>query len=169
MSKLVIIRGNSSSGKTVLAENLQRLFHKEAIRISQDMIRREMLAVKDGKDNNTIDLIKELIVYGSINQNVVLVEGIFKREWYIDMFKEVFPFFNGVYCYYYDISFEETVKRYKTKGNTGYTIADMNSWWNEKDALGLRGEELISKDVCLTNATNQIYNKITRELAAGCD
>lgn len=80
MAKLIIIRGNSGSGKSSLAENLQRRFGKDTMRIPQDMIRREMLAVKDGINNPAIYLIKELIVYGAKYQRIVIVEGILKKR-----------------------------------------------------------------------------------------
>ena len=47
MSKLIILRGNSGSGKTTIAKELQKLFGKNTMLISQDIIRREMLNVDD--------------------------------------------------------------------------------------------------------------------------
>lgn len=37
MSKLIILRGNSGSGKTTIAKELQKLFGKNTILISQDI------------------------------------------------------------------------------------------------------------------------------------
>ena len=48
MTKLIILRGNSGSGKTTIAKELQKLFGKNTMLISQDVIRREMLNVDDG-------------------------------------------------------------------------------------------------------------------------
>ena len=47
-SKIIILRGNSGSGKTTVAKELQKKLGYGTLLISQDAIRREMLYVKDG-------------------------------------------------------------------------------------------------------------------------
>lgn len=54
MKKLVILRGNSGSGKTTVARALQRKIGFNTMLISQDEIRRNMLWVKDGIDTNHV-------------------------------------------------------------------------------------------------------------------
>ena len=39
MGKLIILRGNSGSGKTTIAKELQRRFGRNTMLISQDVIR----------------------------------------------------------------------------------------------------------------------------------
>lgn len=54
MSKLVIIRGNSASGKTITAKAIQNYYPRGTVmRISQDEIRLGILNVKDRVDNPT--------------------------------------------------------------------------------------------------------------------
>lgn len=45
MRELVILRGNSGSGKTSVAKDLQQLFGPNTMLISQDVIRREIFDV----------------------------------------------------------------------------------------------------------------------------
>ena len=45
MKKLVILRGNSGSGKTIVAKKLQEKFGPNTMRLSHDMIRMEVLHV----------------------------------------------------------------------------------------------------------------------------
>lgn len=47
MRELVILRGNSGSGKTSVAKDLRQLFGPNTMLISQDVIRRDILKVKD--------------------------------------------------------------------------------------------------------------------------
>ena len=54
MSKLIILRGNSGSGKTTIAKELQKHFGRNTMLISQDVIRRDMLWVKDGESTEAI-------------------------------------------------------------------------------------------------------------------
>ena len=46
--KLIVLRGNSGSGKTSVARDLQEHYGRNTLLISQDMVRREMLKAKDG-------------------------------------------------------------------------------------------------------------------------
>ena len=64
MSKLIILRGNSGSGKTTIAKEIQKNFGRNTMLISQDVIRRDMLRVKDGENTEAISLMKELLAYG---------------------------------------------------------------------------------------------------------
>lgn len=45
MRKLIILRGNSGSGKTTIAKELQKRFGTNTMLISQDVIRRDMLTI----------------------------------------------------------------------------------------------------------------------------
>lgn len=46
MPKLIILRGNSGSGKTTVAKELQKRFGRNTMLISQDAVRRDMLKEK---------------------------------------------------------------------------------------------------------------------------
>ena len=54
MGKLIILRGNSGSGKTTVAKELQKKFGYNTMLISQDEIRRNILWVKDGIDTKAL-------------------------------------------------------------------------------------------------------------------
>ena len=54
MRKLIILRGNSGSGKTTIAKELQKRFGTNTMLISQDVIRRDMLNVKVGEINTEL-------------------------------------------------------------------------------------------------------------------
>ena len=61
MAKLIILRGNSGSGKTSVSKALQKRFGRNTMVISQDMVRREMLWVKDGADTKALPLLINLL------------------------------------------------------------------------------------------------------------
>lgn len=56
MPKLIIIRGNSGSGKSSVAKGLQTKFGRNTLLIPQDVVRREMFWVKDCCNNKSNDL-----------------------------------------------------------------------------------------------------------------
>ena len=56
-STLIILRGNSASGKTTIAKQLQEHFGQGTLLVSQDVIRRDMLRVHDTIGNLSHDLL----------------------------------------------------------------------------------------------------------------
>ena len=135
MHKLIILRGNSGSGKTTVAKELQQRFGENTMLISQDMIRREILKVSDGVDTKALPFLKELLRYGQDNSEVVILEGIMVAEWYAPLFELAVQLYgSNIYAYYFDIPFEETVKRHKTRPKSNeFGEKEMRSWWVEKD------------------------------------
>lgn len=80
------------------------------------------------------------------HSNIVILEDILNSSWYKSLFDTIQNNFSNIYSYYYDLSFEETVKRFQTKHNVDFTEEDMKHWWNEKDILGFGNEKMISDD-----------------------
>lgn len=135
MGKLIILRGNSGSGKTTIAKELQNRFGRNTMLISQDVIRRDMLKVKDGENTPALPLMKELLIYGSNHSDVVILEGILYADWYQSLFELAIQLYDtNVYAYYFDLPFEETLRRHQTKPNCHeFGEEAMRSWWQEKD------------------------------------
>ena len=63
-TKVIILRGNSGSGKSTIAKALQKRFGYGTMLISQDIIRREMLYVKDGANTKAISM-PTILIYHS--------------------------------------------------------------------------------------------------------
>ena len=59
MVNIIIIRGNSGSGKTTVARKLHEILGRGNLLISQDVVRREMLNVHDRPFNLAIPLIEK--------------------------------------------------------------------------------------------------------------
>lgn len=147
--KIIILRGNSGSGKTTIAKKLQKKLGHGTLLLSQDVVRREMLYVKDGVDSIAIDLLIKLIIYGKENCSYIILEGILYSDWYRSLFEIIKnEFENEIYAYYFDIPFDETLIRHKTKPNCNeFGEAAMKMWWREKDFIGIISEEIINKDM----------------------
>ena len=86
MAALIVLRGNSGSGKTTVAKALQRRFGRGTLVISQDDVRRNMLWVHDEPGNAAIPLLTALVEYGHAHADVTRLEGIL----YADRYQEVF-------------------------------------------------------------------------------
>lgn len=162
MSKLIILRGNSGSGKTTIAKALQKRLGNNTLLISQDVVRREMLYVKDGEKPKVEELIFQIAMYCKNNCEFVIMEGIFNSKWYSNLFKKLSnEFQDNIFAFYFDIPFEETLKRHKTKKEANeFGEEEMRKWWNEKDLLKFISEELLGQELKEDEIVNLIYEKI---------
>ncbi|MDY3052453.1 MAG: kinase [Ndongobacter sp.] len=161
--KLVILRGNSGSGKSSVARALQRKLGRNTLIIPQDTVRREMLWVHDGVDTLALSLLLELLKYGHEHCEITILEGILNAKWYRSLFETAVELFGEkIFAYYYDLPFEETLKRHATKRNKfDFGEEEMRRWWNEKDYIGFIPETNILKDVSLDDAIDLIMKAVT--------
>ena len=163
-SILIILRGNSGSGKSTTAKALQQHFGSSTLLIDQDVVRRNMLAVKDRPGNLAIELIRQIALFGNGNCEVVIVEGILTAERYSEMLREVIEAFNNrVAVYYFDLPFEETVKRHETRERSKKSGEEsLKKWWNPKDFLHVENEkaitEMMSKEQILEMIIHDVEN-----------
>lgn len=161
-SKIVILRGNSGSGKTTVAKALQRKFGRGTLLVSQDCLRREMLWVKDGEGNKAISLLTAMMEYGYENCETVILEGILEADVYRELFLHIQNRFSGIYAYYYDLPFSETLKRHRTKPNCNdFGEEDMRRWWKEKDMIGIIPEKILTGDMSFEETVEMIFREVT--------
>lgn len=161
--KLIVLRGNSGSGKSTLARRLQHRFGRNTMVIAQDAVRREMLWVKDEPGTAAMPLLMELLRYGHAHSPVTILEGILYADIYQPLFEEAVRLFGRehIFAYYYDLPFEETLARHQTKPNRADFGAEaMERWWREKDLSPLLAERLLTADLSLDAAEEQIYQAV---------
>lgn len=159
VAKLIIFRGNSGSGKSTVGKALQRKFGRGTMLISQDVVRRDMLYEKDGPNTETSKLINELALHGKNNCNIVILEGILNSKWYKNLFENLRDEFKDhIFAYYFDLPFEETLKRHKQKPNCNeFGEKEMRKWWNEKDLLNIIPEVCLYKELSLNEIVDMVY------------
>ena len=163
MRKLIILRGNSGSGKTTIAKELQNRFGSNTMLISQDVIRRDILKVKDGENTPALPLMKELLIYGSNHSDVVILEGIMYADWYKPLFELAVKLYGTeVYAYYFDLTFEETLKRHQTKPNCHeFGEEAMRRWWREKDFSDVLHEVTITDEENMESIVTEIVDTVS--------
>ena len=164
MSQLIIIRGNSGSGKTTVAKALQHRLGHNVMLLSQDAIRRDLLRVKDGPDTKALPLLCEMLRYGQTHCEVIILEGILHSDWYAPLFelaRELFP--NRILAYYYDLSFEETLARHASKENSSeFGAREMREWWQEKDFMDVIPETVIPARLSKDDTVEMILEQLSR-------
>ena len=162
----IAIMGESGSGKTTVARALQKKFGYNTMMISQDEIRRNILWVKDGVDTKALPLMIELMKYGYEHCDVVILEGIMYDEWYSPLFKTANELYGmDIYAYYFDIPFEETVRRHNTRDKKQeFGEEDMRRWWREKDFSSVFNEKIITSDIDADSIVEMIYIAINEQI-----
>lgn len=130
------------------------------MRISQDMVRIEMLSAKD---KEALPLITDLLKYGRKNSEITILEGILDSEQYRPLFETaVSEYGENIFAYYYDLPFEETLLRHETKPNKAdFGEEDMRRWWKEKDFIGIIPEKIITKDTSFSETVDMIINDVS--------
>lgn len=156
---LIILRGNSGCGKTSTARLLQRQLGYGTMLVSQDVVRREILRVKDSESNPAIQLIYDLCMYGNNVGYTVILEGILSNKKYGAMLRRLLDDFQGEkLIYYFDVSFEETVRRHATKPNAHeFGESEMRQWWKDQDVLNVPGEQRIGEQLSQAEIVDLIH------------
>ena len=164
MSKIIILRGNSASGKTTVANALRQKIGRGTFLIAQDTVRREMLWVLDEPNNKSIGLLIDLVIYGNRHCEITILEGILNSYMYLSLFKQIKELYaENVHAYYFDLPFEETLRRHKIRKQTeeiGVREEEMKSWWREKDYLNIICEKMIGSDSSEKDIVEMIYKDI---------
>jgi predicted kinase len=160
--KLIILRGNSGSGKSTIAKKLQSSMGNKTLLVPQDVVRREMLRSKDEDHNLSTQLIYELAMYGKKIGFDVIVEGILVERRYGDMLRKLIDDFGTeTYVYYFDITFEETLRRHMLKpAANDFGETEMRQWWRKDDYLGFEGEKKITDEM----SEDQIFAMIMTDI-----
>ncbi|MDD6011470.1 MAG: AAA family ATPase [Oscillospiraceae bacterium] len=166
MAKLIIIRGNSGSGKTTVAKKLQEEFGSNTMLISSDMVRLEMLNVRGVQGAiQSKDLMIQLLRYGRRHSEITILEGILPTDDYRELFEAaVEEYEENIFAYYYDIPFEETLLRHQTKpDHDRFGEIEMKRWWREKDYLDIISETKLNKEQSLKEVTELIYHNVVNQ------
>ena len=135
---LVVLRGNSGSGKSTVARMVQQRFDRgTCLIVEQDRVRREMLRERDVAGALNIHLIEAIATWGLDRGLVVVVDGILNRSRYQRMLERLRDRSSSAHFFAWDLEFAETVRRHGQRPQrTVFTAEDMAPWyhgWNPLD------------------------------------
>lgn len=157
--KVIILRGNSGSGKTTVAKLLRDASNPPAVLLSQDVFRRQIVKEKEHSGRMiSQEIMLEGVKIALASSRHVIIEGIFRASKYEEFFTDVFRLNPGqCYFFYFDIPLKETLKRHQTKPNANeFGEAEMRDWWREKDFLSGITEVIIDQTKSQSEALNLI-------------
>ncbi|MFD7107930.1 P-loop NTPase family protein [Streptomyces celluloflavus] len=163
-TRLIVVRGNSASGKSSVAVGLREKFGRNLAIVGQDNLRRIVLRERDRPGGANIGLIDLTARYALGNGFHVVVEGILYADRYGTMLRDLVRAHRGVSrCYYLDVPYVETVRRHATKPDAEYlrhvTPDHLSDWYREKDLLPDALETVIDADSTLDDTIRRILRE----------
>jgi 2-phosphoglycerate kinase len=164
-SKLIVLRGNSGSGKTSVAQRVLAASPRRSAYVEQDYIRRNILRrpfhpEPEARVSEVMDLIRQIVEFSLARDYDVVLEGILSVKRYGALLKEIAQQTPEHYFYYFDLEFEETVRRHATKETADeFGEKELREWWRPKDYLGLERETLISPRLSLDETVALIVDQ----------
>jgi predicted kinase len=155
-TRLIVLRGNSGSGKSTVASALRRAYGGRGVAwVSQDLIRRAILAEKDRPGGVNIGLIDQVTRYSLDHGYHVILDGIL----YADRYEPILAGLNSDHLglsrfYYLDISIDESLRRHTTRPQAAdFGADDMRKWYRPRDLLTSIREWVIPETSCLQQTT----------------
>ncbi|EFL32911.1 conserved hypothetical protein [Streptomyces viridochromogenes DSM 40736] len=164
-TRLVVLRGNSASGKSSVAAGLRERFGRGLALVGQDNLRRVVLRERDRPGAANIGLIDLTARYALDAGFHVVVEGILHADRYGEMLAGLRADHRGpTHGYYLDVPFAQTLVRHATK-----PIADdvhegqLRDWYRPHDLLPGGVETVVGAD----SGLHETVDRIMRETGLG--
>jgi predicted kinase len=160
-TRLIVLRGNSGSGKSTIATALRQACGRGVAWVSQDLIRRIILKEKDRPGGVNIGLIDQITRYSLDCGYHVVLDGIFYANHYEPMLAALDRDHLGLSRFYYlDVSMEETFRRHATRPQQAdFGTDNMRDWHRPRDLLARIGEHVIPETSTLQQTTALILDE----------
>ncbi len=140
MSKLIILRGNSGSGKSTVALKLAEAADGKIAIIAGDYYRQHMLFPKGECGEAVGDLMAQNVDYCLSHGYIVLLDSIFYAHDINKQYLGTMLTNNGGennYIFNFDVSFEETARRHQTRPlKDAFSSEQMKDWFKPVEPLG---------------------------------
>lgn len=160
-TRLIVLRGNSSSGKSTVATALREACGRGVAWVSQDLIRRTILREKDRPGAVNIGLIEHVVRYSLDQGYHAVLDGILYADRYEQMLTGLQRDHLGLSRFYYlDVTMDETIRRHAMRPQASeFGPDDMRSWYRPRDLLVSVQERIIPE----TSTLHQIVKLILAE------
>lgn len=160
MSKLIILRGNSGSGKSTVALEIAKRSKNKIAVVDADYYRVTMLWPKPFDGNDLVALMSQNVLYSLEHDYTVIWDSIFfatdkNKEYLGEFFTRFHPHDNFIFSL--DVSLEETVRRHEQRPKSkDFTIEQMKEWYQPVESLGYDFEYNILESSTLEDTVTYI-------------
>jgi deoxyadenosine/deoxycytidine kinase len=158
---LIVLRGNSGSGKSSVSHVLRDAYGRGLAWVSQDLIRRIILKERDAPGGVNIGLIDQVARYCLDHGQQVVLDGIL----YADRYEQTLAGLNrdhlgSSHFYYLDGSLDETLRRHATRPQaTEFGPEEMRGWYCQRDLLSSIHERVIPETSTLEQTVKLILEE----------
>jgi predicted kinase len=149
---LVVLRGESGSGKSSVAAGLRAARPDGTMAVvSQDVLRREVLGGGATSHDPSVGLIDLTVRHALDHGFDVVLEGILGATRHGEMLRRLRDDHRGLTrCYLYDLAFEETLRRHLARPQASdFGEAEMRAWWSGFQPVPGLDEAVIGADSSL--------------------
>jgi predicted kinase len=162
-TRLIILRGNSGSGKTTVARAVRLGYGRGCALVEQDYLRRIVLRELDVDGGIAPALIAQTVRFALDHGYHVVLDGILARARYGEVLADLCRAHRGrTTVFYLDVPWEETLRRHATRPQAAeFGEAEMRGWFRPRDLLGVADERVIPHDSSL----EETVDLVSRELA----
>ena len=156
--RLIVIRGNSASGKSAVAAGIRDKYGRGLAIVGQDNLRRVVLREHDVPGGANIDLIDQTARFALACGYHTIVEGIFNADHYGAMLTALISDYPGrALAYFLDVPYPETLRRHANKtGTLKYGETEMRQWYRGLDLLPGGIEHVIPADSALEDTVTRL-------------
>lgn len=161
-TRLVVLRGNSGSGKTTTAQEVRRRVGRGVAWIEQDYLRRILLREHDRAGAPNIGLIEQTARYALSCGYHVILEGILSNATYGSMLRQLIADHVGrTGVYYFQLPLDETLRRHSTRPLAEVVMPEqLREWYQPVDLLGVPGEQVIDPSSTLDQTVRRIVDDL---------
>ena len=161
-TKLIILRGPSGSGKSTIAKLLFEKAERKICLVEQDYYRFIFKPAGGGSKANgatTHKMIKNDVLIALKDGYDVILEGILSVKSYEEVLESIFTEHSYEnYIFYFDVSFEETVRRHSTRTLKApkFGEIEMKEWYPDAHKSDHRLEKIIPETFSIEDAMSFI-------------
>lgn len=157
-TRLVVVRGNSGSGKSSVARALREAHGRGMAWVPQDVVRRTIMWEKDRPGGVSIGLIDQIVRYCLDQGCHAVLDGILYADRYEQMLAGLARDHAGCSCFYYlDVSLDETLARHATRPQAAeFGADDLREWYRPRDLLASVSERVIPQTSTLADTVSLI-------------
>lgn len=157
-TRLIVLRGNSASGKSSVAAGLRERYGRGIALVSQDTLRRDVLRERDVPGAANIGLIDLTVRHALEHGFHTVLEGILYVAHYGDMLAGLLADYGDrAHCFYLDVPFEDTLARHASKPIAdAVSEGELRSWYRPLDLLPGDVETVIPASSTLDATVEQV-------------
>jgi predicted kinase len=161
-TRLIVLRGNSGSGKSTVARAVRERYGRGCALVEQDYLRRIVLRELDVDGGIALALIEQTVRFALDHGYHVVLEGILARSRYGTMLTDLCRAHRGrTTVYYFDVSWAETLRRHAGRTQAAeFGEAEMRAWWLPHDVLGVAGEQVITEELSLAATIDLVSREL---------